>query len=178
MDKKTLNNQQFAVRTEKYARHVNPQYVEFLKRQGLALDVVKAEKAVVIDREGNQFIDCIAGYGNLNVGHNHPKVIEAVVKELHSPHPYNWPFLSEAQTRLAEKLAQVTPGELKCSLIVNSGSEAVDSALKLVRLATGKHHVISAYGGWHGFTLGALSISDPSLCRNFTPLLEGVTHVQ
>jgi putrescine aminotransferase len=161
-----------------YARHVSAPYVEFLKRHGLALDIVRAEQAVVYDRDGNRYIDCIAGYGNLNVGHNHPRVLDAVVEELRSPRPYNWPFLSDAHTRLAEKLAEVAPGELSCSLIVNSGSEAVDSALKLVRLATGKHQVISAHGGWHGFTLGALSVSEPSLCRNFTPLLEGVTHVR
>lgn len=167
----------FSLRLETYARHVSTQYVEFLRRQGLALDIVRAEGALVYDREGKRYIDGIAGYGNLNVGHNHPRVVEAVVEELRSPRPYNWPFLSDAQTRLAEKLAQVAPGDLSCSLVVNSGSEAVESALKLVRLATGKHRVVSAHGGWHGFTLGALSVSEPSLCRSFAPLLEGVTHV-
>jgi len=167
----------FGLRMEKYARHVSPQYVEFLKRQNLALDIGRAERAAVYDQDGKQYIDCIAGYGNLNVGHNHPAIIDAVVEEIRSPRPFNWPFLSEAQTRLAEKLAQVAPGDLTCSLIVNSGSEAVESALKLVRLATGKHRVISARGGWHGFTLGALSVSEPSLCRSFNPLLEGMAHV-
>ena len=172
-----MTNPEFALRMERYARHVSAQYVEFLKRQGLALDIVRAERAVVYDRDGKRYIDCIAGYGNLNVGHNHPRVIDAVVEEIRSPRPFNWPFLSDAQTRLAEKLAQVAPGDLTCSLIVNSGSEAVESALKLVRLATGKNRVISTHGGWHGFTLGALSVSEPSLCRNFAPLLDGVTHV-
>src|SRR5688572_25058488 len=146
----------FSLRMDRYARHVSTPYVEFLQRHGLALDIVRAEQAAVYDRDGKRYIDCIGGHGNLNVGHNHPKVIDAVIEEIRSARPYNWPFLSDAQTRLAEKLAQVAPGDLTCSLVVNSGSEAVESALKLVRLATGKHCVISAHGGWHGFTLGAL----------------------
>jgi putrescine aminotransferase len=167
----------FSRRMESYARHVSTPYVEFLRRLGLDKDIVRAERAAVYDREGKRYIDCIAGYGNLALGHNHPAVVGAVVEELRSPRPYNWPFLSDAQTRLAEKLAQIAPGDLACSLIVNSGSEAVDSALKLVRLATGKHRVIGMRGGWHGFTLGALSVSEPSLRRDFAPLLDGVTHV-
>ena len=167
----------FAVRMETYARHVSAPYVDFLRRLGLALDIVRAERAALYDREGRRYVDCIAGYGNLAVGHNHPAVIGAVIEELCSSRPYNWPFVSEPQTRLAEKLAQIAPGELACSLIVNSGSEAVDSALKLVRLATGRHRVVAMRGGWHGFTLGALSVSEPSLCRDFAPLLEGPSHV-
>jgi putrescine aminotransferase len=167
----------YAARTARYARHVSAPYVEFLERRGLALDIVRAAGAFVWDRDGRRYLDCIAGYGNLNVGHNHPRVLDAVVAELRSPRPYNWPYLSEAQTRLAEALARLAPGELDRSLIVSSGSEAVDSALKLVRLATGRHRVISARGAWHGFTLGALSVCEPSLCRSFAPLAEGVTHV-
>ena len=167
----------YALRTARYARHVSAPYVEFLERRGLALDIVRAAGAFVWDRDGRRYLDCIAGYGNLSVGHNHPRVLDAVVAELRSPRPYNWPYLSEAQTRLAEELARLAPGALDRSLIVSSGSEAVDSALKLVRLATGRHRVISARGAWHGFTLGALGVSEPSLCRSFAPLAEGVTHV-
>jgi putrescine aminotransferase len=167
----------YALRTARYARHVSAPYVDFLARRGLALDIVRAAGAFVWDRDGRRYLDCIAGYGNLNVGHNHPRVLDEVVAELRSPRPFYSPYLSEAQTRLAEELARLAPGTLDRSLIVSSGSEAVDSALKLVRLATGKHRVISARGAWHGFTLGALSVSEPSLCRNFAPLAEGVTHV-
>jgi putrescine aminotransferase len=61
--------------------------------------------------------------------------------------------------------------------LVNSGAEAVDTALKLVRLTTGKSHLISTRGAWHGFTFGALSVSDPFLCQGLEPLLPNVTHV-
>lgn len=167
----------FAERAARVERYTNAPYVRFLRRLGLDLDIVRAEGASVYDAGGRRLVDCIAGYGNLNVGHNHPRVVEAVVEELRSGRPFNWPFLGDAASRLAERLAAVTPGDLECSLVVSSGSEAVESALKLVRLATGKPHVVAAYGAWHGFTLGALGVSEPGMRAGFGPLLESVTHV-
>jgi putrescine aminotransferase len=167
----------FARRVEAIARHVSGPYVQFLRRLGLDLEFVRAEGACVWDRAGRRFVDCVAGYGNLNLGHNHPRVIEAVVEELRSPRPFNLPFLSGAQARLSEMLAQVTPGDLECSFIVNSGSEAVDSALKLARLATGRPEIVSTRGAWHGFTFGAMSVSERPMVRSFEPLVPGITAV-
>ncbi len=162
---------------EKFGRHVSSPYVAFLRRMGLHQVFVRARQALVYDSEGREYIDCIAGYGNLNLGHNPPAIIKAVVEEIRSPRPFNWPFVSDAHASLAERLANCFPGKLDCCLVVNSGAEAVDSALKLVRLATRKTKVISMNGAWHGFTFGALSISEASMCRCFQPLLEGITHV-
>lgn len=162
-----------------FGKYVNAPFVAFLKRLGLDREFVRAEGAVVFDQEGRSFIDCVAGYGSLNLGHNPPKVLAAAANEISSSRPFNWPFISRVHARLAAKLADVTPGNLECSLIVNSGSEAVDSALKLVRLATGRTGVIATRGAWHGFTMGAMSISEPS-ARNiagFETLLADVTHV-
>jgi len=167
----------FQTRMATFAHYVNAPYVDFLKRLGLHFDVVSARGTLIVDENGNEYIDAIAGYGNLNIGHNHPKVIEAVVQQLQSPQPFNWPFISAAHAHLAEELAQITPGDLECSLVVNSGSEAVDSVLKLVRLATGKPHVIGMRGAWHGFTFGAMSASDTVMCKGFEPMLADVTHV-
>ena len=160
-----------------YAHHTNARYVDLLVSLGLSDEFVRAEGATVYSRNGRSFIDCIAGYGNLNVGHNHPRVVASVVNELNSPRPFNWPFISESQIQLVEKLAKIVPSELSCSFIVNSGTEAVDSALKLVRLATRKPKVVSFHGAWHGFTMGALSVSDPAMCRTLGPLLDQVVHV-
>jgi putrescine aminotransferase len=168
---------EFAQRAESIARHVSAAYVQFLRRAGLDIDVVRAEGVAVFDRSGRRYIDCVAGYGNLNVGHNHPRVIQAVVEELRSPRPFNLPFLSDAQARLSEMLANVTPGDLECSFIVNSGSEAVDTALKLARLSTGKPEIVCTRGAWHGFTFGALSVSEKSMVRSFEPLLPGFVAV-
>ena len=145
----------FAATCQRYARHVNAPYVDFLKRYGLDLEIRRAEAAQVFDAQGRAYIDCIAGYGNLNLGHNHPRIIEAVRDRLESRLPFGWPFISPKQVRLAEELAAAVRGELDFSLVVSSGAEAVDSALKLVRLATGRPHVIAMEGAWHGFTMGA-----------------------
>jgi putrescine aminotransferase len=170
-------DESFAVRIGAIARYVNGPYVQFLQRLGMDFEVVGAEGACVVDRAGRRYIDCVAGYGNLNVGHNHPHVIEAVVEELRSPRPFNLPFLSRAQARLAEMLAAVAPGDLECSFIVNSGAEAVDTALKLARLATRRPGIVSTRGSWHGFTFGAMSVSEASMLRAFEPLVPGVTAV-
>lgn len=163
--------------TAVYSKHINNPYITFLDRMGLLINVESAEGALVIDASGKKYVDCIAGYGNCFVGHNPRKVIEAVVTELRSPRPFNLPFIQEVQARLAERLATDTPGDLECSFVVNSGSEAIETALKLARLATGKSGIICTTGSWHGFTFGCLSISEPSMCRQFRPFLEGVSHV-
>lgn len=159
------------------SKRTSAPYVSFLERMGLLVDVKHAEGAIVEDVSGRRYIDCIAGYGNCVVGHNPGPVIAAVVAELQSFRPFNLPFVHEVQALLAERLAQVTPGDLQCSFVVNSGSEAVESALKLARLATGKSGVVCATGAWHGFTFGCLSISEPSMCRQFRPMLDGVKRV-
>ncbi len=162
---------------DSYKSRVSRPYVDFLRRLGLDFEIARASGAEVEDRRGRKYIDAIGGYGNLNVGHNHPRVIEAVVGVLQSGRPFGWPFISQEHARLAERLAEISPGDLECCLVVNSGAEAVDSALKLARLATGRAGVISCSGAWHGFTLGAMSVSEPDMCRNFGPLLSGVRRV-
>lgn len=160
-----------------YSKHISNPYIAFLNRMGLLIDVASAEGSLIGDSNGNSYIDCIAGYGNCVLGHNPPSVIEAVVAELRSARPFNLPFVHEIQARLAERLAADTPGDLECSFVVNSGSEAVETALKLARLTTGKSGIICTTGSWHGFTFGCLSISEQSMSRQFRPFLEGVTHV-
>jgi putrescine aminotransferase len=160
-----------------YAHHVSAPYVDFLTRFGLALEFTRAEGSLVYAADGRSFIDAVAGYGNLNLGHNHPSIRQAVRDELESSRPFGWPFISEKQARLAARLEQIAPPGLECSFLVNSGAEAVDSALKLVRLTSGKSHIVAARGAWHGFTFGALSVSEPLLCQGLSPLLPNVTHV-
>jgi len=159
------------------SRYSNAPYMQFLKRLGMGIDVVSAEGAMIVDAAGRQYIDCIAGYGNCILGHNCRPVVDAVIEELRSPRPFNLPFVHEVQALLAERLAQDTPGDLECSFIVNSGSEAVETALKLSRLATGRPGVICATGAWHGFTFGCLSVSEQTMCRQFRPMLDGIKRV-
>ena len=162
---------------DSYKEHVNRPYGDYLQRLGMDFEAVRATGALVEDRHGRKYIDCIGGQGNVNVGHNHPHIAEAMIRALQAGRPFGWPFISEDHVRLAEKLAELAPAGLERCLIVNSGTEATESALKLARLATGRSGVIACQGGWHGFTLGALSVSEPRACKSFGPLLEGVRRV-
>jgi putrescine aminotransferase len=164
-------------RTALFAHHMNGPYVQFLKRWHLDIDVVRAEGALVKDSSGKSYIDCIAGYGNCLLGHKHPAVVAAVAAELGSARPYNLPFIHDVQVELAAELSRLTANRLECSFFVNSGSEAVETALKLARLVTGKPGVISMRGAWHGFTLGCMSISEPAMTKSFLPLVDHVRHV-
>ena len=113
-----------------YARHINAAYPAYLKRLGLDARGAKAEGALIMDSEGRTYIDCSAGYGLFNLGHNHPGVVQAVADQLGTGQPFNKPFIAERQVELAGKLSEISPGDLACSFICNSGSEAVDSALE------------------------------------------------
>lgn len=163
---------------ESYGALINPTYPGFLKRLGLNRVAVKADGATIIDSEGKAYIDCIGGYGLFNLGHNHPEIIQALKAQLNKKDLFTKPFITEVQVRLAEKLAEITPARITCSFVCNSGSEAIDSAMKLVRLYKGKKEIITALNSFHGYTFGALSASGiPSFKRIFEPMVPGIIHV-
>ncbi|HET7274225.1 MAG TPA: aspartate aminotransferase family protein [Longimicrobiaceae bacterium] len=119
-----------------------------------------AAGANVRDVDGNVYVDLTAAFAVAGAGHSHPKVVEAVSAQagrlMHGMGDVHPP---EIKVRLLEKLAQVTPGKLTRSILANSGAEAVEAALKTAMLATGKPRVLAFHGGYHGLTLGALSVS-------------------
>lgn len=161
-----------------YARHVSPSYPAFLERLGLASPGVRAEAAVVTDADGRQYIDCTAGYGLLNFGHHHPRLVAALKEQLEAHEPLSRPLITAVQARLAERLAEALPGDLQWAFLCNSGSEAVDTAMKLARLVTGRKGLIATSGAFHGYTFGALSASGLQRWRRpFEPLVPRITHV-
>lgn len=161
-----------------YGELINPTYPGFLKRLGLNRIAVRAEGATITDSEGKTYIDCISGYGLFNLGHNHPVIIQKLKEQLDKKELFTKPFITEGQVRLAEKLAEITPEGLTCSFVCNSGSEAVDSAIKLARLYTGKQEIITAVDSFHGYTFGALSASGiPSFKKLFEPMVPDIVHV-
>jgi putrescine aminotransferase len=161
-----------------YGRLVNHAYPFFLKKMGLNCEAVKAEGAVITDADGKMYIDCVGGYGVANVGHNHPVVVQALIEQLLQGTPPARPFITQLPVRLAEALSMLTGGRLACSFVCNSGSEAVDTALKLARLQSGRKKIIAARGSFHGYTCGALSASGiAAFKRPFEPLLPGMHHV-
>lgn len=163
---------------ESYGELINPSYPLFLKRLGLKNVAVKAEGVIITDSEGKSYIDCIGGYGLFNLGHNHPAIVQALMDQLNEKQLFTKPFITKIQVRLAEYLAKTVPGGLTCSFLCNSGSEAIDNAIKLARLHKGKKQIITAENSFHGYTYGALSASGiSSFKRFFEPMVPDIIHV-
>jgi acetylornithine/succinyldiaminopimelate/putrescine aminotransferase len=152
----------------------------FLKHLGhtsdapMMLEIVKAEGIYMYGPDGQKYIDLISGVSVSNTGHRHPKVVEAVKNQVDQyMHLMVYgEFIQSPQVRYAERLAEILPPVLNSCYFVNSGSEAVEGALKLAKRYTGKSRIISFINAYHGSTHGALSIQGSEVFRNaFRPLL-------
>lgn len=162
----------------KYEKYINPAQAKLFRFMGLGSVESKAEGWMITDSEGNQFIDCLGGYGMFAVGHKNPYVVQAVEKELHSMPMCGKVLFNRQMADLAEKLAEITPGDLQYSFFVNSGTEAVEGCLKVARLATKRKKFVAAENAFHGKTMGSLTATGRDLYRDpFKPLLDGFTHV-
>jgi len=147
----------------------------------LLLEVVRAEGVYLFDPSGKRYIDLISGVSVSNVGHSHPKVVEAVIEQVSKyMHLMVYgEYIQYPQVRLAQKLATILPPNLDNVYFVNSGSEAVEGALKLAKRCTGRSEIISYINAYHGSTHGALSVmGDEELKRAFRPLLPDIKHIQ
>ena len=145
------------------------------------LVIGRGEGAMVEDVDGNQFLDFMAGIAVNITGHSHPKVVEAIKKQSEKfLHICGTDFYYASFANLAERLAKRAPiaGE-KSVFFNNSGSEAVDTAIKLARHYTRRPFIIAFFGAFHGRTMGAISLtsSKPSQRSFFGPFLPGVYHV-
>src|SRR5579885_3702879 len=130
------------------------------------------------DNHGKRYLDCLGGYGIFNVGHRHPKVIAAVKAQLDQVCLHSQDLLNPWAAHLARQLAAIAPGDLKYAFFCNSGTEAVEGAIKLARLYTGKTEIISTRNAYHGVSMGALSATGRDCFRKpFEPLLNGFVHV-
>jgi 4-aminobutyrate aminotransferase/(S)-3-amino-2-methylpropionate transaminase len=121
----------------------------------------RAENAIIWDADGNRIIDFAGGIGVLNIGHCHPKVVEAVREQLgRVMHTCQTVIPYEGYVKVAEKLSQLTPvrGHGKV-MLVNSGAEALENAVKIARAATGKNNVICFDGGYHGRTFMTMAMN-------------------
>ena len=137
--------------------------------------------AVIEDVDGNEFLDFSAGIAVVSTGHCHPEVVAAIQKQAGELiHMSGTDFYYESMVTLAQRLSKIAPmpGPHKV-YYGNSGTEAVEAALKLARYHTRRQQIIAFYGAFHGRTMGALSLtaSKPQQRRRFTPLVAGVTHV-
>lgn len=135
-----------------------------------------AEGAVITDPDGNRFLDMVAGFGSLNLGHSHPALVAAVVEQV-GRGQQAMSFGSTIRTELVEKLAGLIEGDYRV-LLSASGSEAVETALKMTRRATGRQGIVAFSGGFHGRTMGALSLMGRQSQRDgLGSLLGGVVHL-
>jgi putrescine aminotransferase len=162
-----------------HAEHINPTFVEALDLLGFGRDFVRAEGLRLVDAEGVEVVDFLSGYGAGALGHNHPDVRAAVEEALAAPVPH---FLlvspQPLASALAQRLARLAPGDLSIVTLGSTGSEVVEAALKLARAATRRHRFVAAERGYHGTTLGALSIAGSRRSRKpFEPLLPGCVTV-
>jgi len=133
----------------------------------------------VWDVDGNRFLDFAAGIAVVSTGHSHPKVVKAIQDQAEQFIHISSDFYHEKWIQLAEKLDEIAPfGEEAQSFMTNSGTEAVETAIKLARYHTGRMNFIGFTGAFHGRTMGAVTFtaSKPTYHRGFYPLMNGVVH--
>lgn len=141
---------------EKYQDYVITGFVKAVQ----PVEIEMAQGAVVTDSEGRDYIDCFAGISVVNAGHGNLEVVAAARAQMEKlVHCCSYIYHVAPVADLAEKMAQITPGRLKKSFFANSGAEAIEGALKLARLYTGKTEFISLTHSFHGRTWGALSVT-------------------
>lgn len=143
--------------------------------------IERGEGARVWDVDGQEYIDFAAGIAVTSTGHSHPKVVEAIIEQSKKfIHIAGTDYYYDVQVKIAEKLAEIAPFDEPARVfLTNSGTEAVEGALKLARWYTRRHQVIAFYGAFHGRTMGALSLTSSKIPQRdgFLPLVPGVHHV-
>jgi 4-aminobutyrate aminotransferase len=149
--------------------------------RGYPLVAEKGEGAIITDVDGNQFLDFNAGIAVVSTGHCHPKVVEAIQKQAAQLiHMSGTDFYYDNMVTLAERLAALVPGGVPRKVYYgNSGTEAIEAAIKMARYHTGRDKFIAFLGSFHGRTMGSLSFtSSKSRQREkFGPLVPGVSHI-
>jgi len=143
----------------------------------LLLEIEKAEGIYLYDSSGKSYMDLISGIAVSNVGHRHPKVVEAIKTQVDKyMHLMVYgEYIQQPQVKLAALLAEILPQALGCTYFVNSGSEAIEGAMKLAKRYTGRTEIISFKNAYHGSTQGALSIMGDEYFKNaYRPLLPDI----
>lgn len=140
--------------------------------------IVRGKGARVWDAEGNEYIDCVGGYGVANLGHANPEVVEAIKRQAETLISMPQTLPTEARARFYLALTSVLPPELNRVFPTNSGTEANEAALKFARAATGRKKFVAAMRGFSGRTMGSLSVTwEPKYREPFLPLVEPVSFI-
>ena len=177
----TEQKQAFIAETvDSYEKYYNRGFITYRKSvteagQFAALEW-SGEGSTLHDLLGREYIDCLGGYGIFSAGVNHPKVVKAVTDQLQRMALNSQELLEPWRAALAKVMAEVTPGDLQNSFFINNGTDAIEGAIKLTRLYTRRSTFISTLGGFHGKTLGSLSLMGKASFRE--PFLSGLQDVR
>jgi putrescine aminotransferase len=162
---------------ENYKNFINPPLARVMKLSGSPVEV-RASGTTIWDQNGKAYLDFAGGYGVFTLGHSHPRVIAAVKAQMDRMSLSGKTMFNIELGRAAKRLAEIAPGDLQYSFWCNSGTEALEGAIKLARGATGRAKIVATHDAYHGKTLGALSISGRATFQTpFAPLLADVVHV-
>ncbi|MDZ7378569.1 MAG: putrescine aminotransferase [candidate division KSB1 bacterium] len=167
---------------ENFDDYFNRGFLHYRKSVAEAEDFAAIEwtgqGSIIEDIMGRQFIDCLGGFGVYNMGIRHPKIVQAVKAQLERMPLSSQELLDPLRGFLAELLGELAPGDLQECFFINNGTDAVEGALKLARLYTKKTGFISTTGGFHGKSMGSLSVMGRAVYRKpFQPLLSDVYFV-
>ena len=128
---------------------------------------------------GEEFIDCLGGFGIYTCGHRNPEILDVVKAQLEHQALHSQELLDPLRGYLAKAMAEITPGDLSKCFFTNGGAEAVEMALKLARIATGGRWYISTVGAFHGKSMGAISVGGKNTYRvPYTPMVQQIQHVE
>lgn len=142
------------------------------------LVIERGRGALVWDKSGREYIDCMSAYGVAILGHCHPKIVEAIKRQAELLYSCHNSIYTEARSDFLKKLMAITPQGLKRAFLSNSGTESVEAAIKMARKFTRKTDIIAFVEAFHGKTMGALSATwNPRYRSPFEPLVPGFKHV-
>jgi len=166
---------------ENFRSHVNKGFLEYRKsvteEDSFAVTEWTGRGSVLKDILGREYIDLLGGFGLYTYGIRHPKIVAAVKAQLDRSPQYSQEMLDPLRAKLAQVIGMITPGDIRYGFFANSGTEAVEGAMKLAKFYTGKKGFIAMVKGFHGKTLGSLSLMGKDVYRQpLLPLLEGVQH--
>lgn len=152
----------FDLAVRRYQDHVDPFLVPALESLGLDREFSKAKGSYIYDRQGNGYLDFVAGYGSAVIGHNHPLLIRRLRQVLSAEQPALLPLgISPSVAELAHRICSLAGPTFTRAHFATTGSEAIDHALQVAMVVTGRRKFISSAGGYHGLTFGALSLAPP-----------------
>ncbi|MBP1736256.1 MAG: putrescine aminotransferase [Oscillospiraceae bacterium] len=164
-----------------FDQYVSPGWLKYRKSVSTNSAVVewRDHDAVCEGLYGEEFIDCLGGFGIYTCGHRNPEIIELVKAQLDHQALHSQELLDPLRGYLAKAVADITPGDLRHCFFTNGGAEAVEMALKLARIATGGKWFISTVGAFHGKSMGAISMGGKNTYRApYTPMVQQVQHVE